>query len=89
MQVIEKLTSTRIYLSTTQMSRLEALSLQLAVSKNELVQCAIDQFLEKNTPPSSFAKKAQRLNGIMGIWATRAETINPVDFVANLRISRF
>jgi predicted secreted protein len=37
----------------------------------------------------SVENKAQRLNGIVGIWADRAEMKNPVDFVKKQRISRF
>lgn len=37
----------------------------------------------------SVESKAQRLNGIVGIWADKAETIKPVDFVKKQRISRF
>lgn len=33
--------------------------------------------------------KEQRLNGIVGIWADRAEMINPASFVKKQRISRF
>jgi hypothetical protein len=33
--------------------------------------------------------KAQCLNGIVGIWADRAEMINPVDFVKKQRVSHF
>jgi predicted secreted protein len=37
----------------------------------------------------SVENKAQRLNGIVRIWADRAEMKNPVDFVKKQRISRF
>ena len=33
--------------------------------------------------------KAQRLNSIVGIWADRAEIINPISFIKKQRISRF
>lgn len=37
----------------------------------------------------SAESKAQRLNGIVGIWADRAEMINPASYVKKQRISRF
>jgi hypothetical protein len=33
--------------------------------------------------------KAQRINGIVGIWADKAEMMKPVDFIKKQRFSRF
>ncbi len=33
--------------------------------------------------------KVQRLNGIAGIWADRAEMVNPASFIKKKRTSRF
>lgn len=79
----------QIYLSATQKSRLDALSLQLIITENEFVRHAVDQFLDTCAPTSSPANKAQRIKSIVGIWIDRAETLNPVDFVKKQRISRF
>jgi hypothetical protein len=52
----------------------------------------IDHITGKITPaPStrSVENKVQRLNGIVGIWADRAEMINPASFVKKQRASRF
>jgi hypothetical protein len=51
-----------------------------------------DQTTRKVThvsPTCSIENKAQRLNVIVGIWADRAEMINPVDFVKKQCNSRF
>lgn len=67
----------QIYLSATQISRLDALSLHLAVNRNELVRRAVDQFLDTSAPTSSPANKAQRIKSIVGIWADRYEIMIP------------
>lgn len=41
------------------------------------------------SPTCSIENEAPRLDGIVGIWADRAEMINPVDFVKKQRASRF
>jgi hypothetical protein len=79
----------QIDLSATQISRLDALSLQLIVTKNELIRRAVDQFLDTYVPTSIPANKAQRIKSLVGIWGDRVETINPIDFVKKQRISRF
>ncbi len=45
--------------------------------------------LEQISPTPIVENKEQRLNGIVGIWADRAEMINPASFVKKQRISRF
>lgn len=52
----------QIYLSATQESLLDALSLRLIITKNELVQHAVDQFLDTCASTSSPANKAQRIS---------------------------
>jgi hypothetical protein len=51
-----------------------------------------DQNSGKFTPvplTCSVDNKVKRLDGIIGIWADRAEMKNPLDFVKKQRISRF
>jgi predicted DNA-binding protein len=85
----KKFVSTKIDLSALQLSRLKALSLRLTVTKNELVRRAVDQFLDTCIQTSRTANKAQRIKSIVGIWADKAETINPIDFIKKQRVSRF
>lgn len=89
MQIIKNLISIEISLFATQITHLEDLSLRLAVNRDKLIRRAVDQFLDACEPTSSPANKAQRIKSIVGIWADRAETINPVDFVKKQRTSRF
>jgi hypothetical protein len=75
----------QIYLSATQISRLDALSLQPAVNRNELVRRAVDQFLGTCAPTSCTTSKAQRIKRIVEMWADKTETINSIDFCQKTR----
>ncbi len=79
----------QIDLLATQISRLEGLSLQLSITKNELVRRAVDQFLDVNVPASTLSNKEQRIKSTVGIWTDKTEMVNPVDFVKKQRVSRF
>jgi hypothetical protein len=59
------------------------------IAKINLKTIQINNKLAQISPKPSVENKAQRVNGIVGIWADRAEMINPASFVKKQRISRF
>ena len=88
MKSTESLTRTQIYLTQTQQTRLAAACRRSSVTKSELIRQAIDQFLNQQAPADA-ANKAQRLSGIVGMWAQRDDVADPAAYVRALRAPRF
>ena len=81
------LTRTQIYLTQAQQKRLALVSQNAAVTKSELIRRAVDQFLDQQ-PSANPAIKAQRLDTIAGMWATRDDMADPASYVRALRAPR-
>ncbi|WP_394988428.1 CopG family transcriptional regulator [Cellvibrio sp.] len=88
MQSTQALVRTQIYLTQTQQKRLAAVCRRSAVTKSELIRRAVDQFLDQQAPADA-ANKAQRLSGIVGMWAQRDDVADPAAYVRALRAPRF
>ena len=88
MQTTQTLARTQIYLTQTQQTRLAAACRRSAVTKSELIRQAVDQFLDQQTPTDA-TDKAQRLSGIVGMWAQRDDVADPAGYVRALRAPRF
>jgi predicted transcriptional regulator len=88
MQSTPLLARTQIYLTQTQQARLDTASRRAAVTKSELIRRAVDQFLDLQTSASP-GDKAQRLQGIAGLWAKRDDMADPAAYVRGLRAPRF
>ena len=88
MQTTQTLARTQIYLTQTQQTRLAAACRRSAVTKSELIRQAVDQFLDQQTP-SNANDKAERLSGIVGMWAKRDDMADPAGYVQALRAPRF
>ena len=86
--IMQSLTRTQIYLTQTQQTRLAAACRRSAVTKSELIRQAVDQFLDQQTPTDA-TDKAQRLSGIVGMWAKRDDVADPASYVRALRAPRF
>ena len=86
--IMQSLTRTQIYLTQTQQTRLAAACRRSAVTKSELIRRAVDQFLDQQTPTDA-TDKAQRLSGIVGMWAQRDDVADPAAYVRALRAPRF
>ena len=88
MQTNQTLTRTQIYLTQGQQARLSVACKRSATSKSELIRQAINQFLDQQ-PEDSTQDKAQRLQGLAGMWANRADMDDPSAYVKALRAPRF
>ena len=88
MQPAQTLVRTQIYLTQTQQTRLAAVCRRSSVTKSELIRQAVDQFLDQQAPANA-ANKAQRLSGIVGMWAQRDDVVDPAAYVRALRAPRF
>lgn len=88
MQSNEALARTQIYLTQTQQTRLAAACRRSSATKSDLIRQAVDQFLDRQTPADP-TSKAQRLNGIVGMWAQRDDVADPAAYVRALRAPRF
>ena len=88
MQSTQSLARTQIYLTQAQQLRLDAASRRAAVTKSELIRRAVDQFLDQQTSATP-SDKAQRLHGIVGLWANRNDMADPTAYVRGLRAPRF
>ena len=88
MQSTQPLARTQIYLTQTQQTRLAAACRRSSLTKSELIRRAVDQFLDQQVPINA-ANKAQRLNGIVGMWAQQDDVADPTAYVRALRASRF
>ena len=82
------LARTQIYLTQGQQARLSVACKRSATTKSELIRQAIDQFLDQQ-PEGSQEDKAQRLQGVEGLWADRADLADPTAYVQALRAPRF
>ena len=88
MQTNQTLARTQIYLTQGQQARLSVACKRSATSKSELIRQAINQFLDQQ-PEGSQEDKAQRLQGLAGLWADRADMADPTAYVQALRAPRF
>ena len=88
MPTTQALVRTQIYLTQAQQTRLAAACRRSAVTKSELIRQAVDQFLDQQAPADS-ASKAQRVAGLVGLWAQRDEMADPGAYVRALRAPRF
>ena len=88
MPTTQALVRTQIYLTQAQQTRLAAACRRSAVTKSELIRRAIDQFLDQQAPADP-ASKAQRVAGLVGLWAQRDEMADPGAYVSALRAPRF
>ena len=88
MQTNQTLARTQIYLTQGQQARLSVACKRSATSKSELIRQAINQFLDQQ-PEDSTQDKAQRLQGLAGMWANRADMADPTAYVEALRAPRF
>lgn len=88
METAHSFTRTQIYLTQTQQKRLDAASRHSSTTKSELIRRAVDQFLDQQAPADP-VNKAQRLSGIVGMWAQRDEVSDPAAYVRALRAPRF
>lgn len=84
----QTLARTQIYLTQAQQTRLAAVCRRSAVTKSELIRQAVDQFLDQQAPADP-ASKAQRVAGLVGLWAQRNEMADPGAYVSALRAPRF
>jgi metal-responsive CopG/Arc/MetJ family transcriptional regulator len=84
----QTLTRTQIYLTQAQQTRLAAACRRSAVTKSELIRQAVDQFLDQQASADP-ASKAQRVAGLVGLWAERDEMADPGAYVRALRAPRF
>jgi hypothetical protein len=84
----QTLTRTQIYLTQAQQTRLAATCRRSAVTKSELIRQAVDQFLDQQASADP-ASKAQRVAGLVGLWAERDEMADPGAYVRALRAPRF
>lgn len=87
-QTSQVLARTQIYLTQAQQKRLALASRSGAITKSELIRRAVDQFLDQQ-PSVNPAIKAQRLDSIAGLWATRDDMADPAGYVRALRAPRF
>lgn len=88
MESSQTLARTQIYLTHTQQTRLDAASRHSSTTKSELIRRAVDQFLDQQAPADP-VNKAQRLSGIVGLWAQRDDVADPTAYVRALRAPRF
>jgi len=88
MQTNQTLARTQIYLTQGQQARLSVACKRSASTKSELIRQAINQFLDQQ-PTDSTQDKAQRLQGLSGLWATRTDMADPAAYVEALRAPRF
>lgn len=88
MQLTKNLARTQIYLTQTQQTRLAAACRRSSVTKSELIRQAVDQFLDQQAPADA-TNKAQRLSGIVGMWAQRDDVTDPTAYLQALRAHRF
>ena len=84
----QTLARTQIYLTQTQQTLMAAACRRSSVTKSELIRQAVDQFLDQQAPADA-ANKAQRLRGIVGMWAQRDDVADPAAYVRALRAPRF
>ena len=88
MQTNQTLARTQIYLTKGQQARLSVACKRAATTKSELIRQAINQFLDQQ-PADGQEDKAQRLQGLAGMWANRADMADPSAYVKALRAPRF
>jgi Arc/MetJ-type ribon-helix-helix transcriptional regulator len=88
MKTAQMLARTQIYLTQMQQTRLAAACRRAAVTRSELIRQAVDRFLDQQ-PSTSRADRAQRLEGIAGLWADRSDMADPAAYVRALRAPRF
>ena len=88
MQSNQTLARTQIYLTQGQRARLSVACKRSATTKSELIRQAIDQFLDQQ-PEGSQEEKAQRLQGLAGMWANRTDMDDPGAYLQALRAPRF
>ncbi len=88
MKTPQMLARTQIYLTQMQQTRLAAACRRAAVTRSELIRQAVDRFLDQQ-PNTSRTDRAQRLEGIAGLWADRSDMADPATYVRTLRAPRF
>lgn len=84
----QNLSRTQIYLTQVQQQRLANASLRTGGSKSELIRQAVDHYLDRQSAGAANVK-AQRLQGIKGLWSDRVDMADPVAYVTSLRKPRF
>lgn len=88
MKTSQHLARTQIYLTQAQQMRLAQACQGTSATKSELIRHAIDQFLDQQVQPNP-AAKAERLQGISGLWAQRDDMADPAAYVRQMRAPRF
>ncbi len=84
----QDLARTQIYLTRQQTASLAFVCRRTSASKSEIIRQAIDRFLSADLGQAT-ASKASQLAAITGLWADRAEMVDPSAYVKQLRASRF
>ena len=84
----QDLARTQIYLTRQQTASLAFVCRRTSASKSEIIRQAIDRFLSVDLGQAK-ASKASQLAAITGLWADRAEMVDPSAYVKQLRASRF
>jgi hypothetical protein len=78
----------QIYLTRQQNADLQLVGRQTSASKSELIRLAIDRFLAI-TKEQPVMDKTPKLLKLAGLWADRAELVDPTAYVKSLRQPRF
>lgn len=84
----QDLARTQIYLTRQQTASLAFVCRRTSASKSEIIRQAIDRFLVVDLG-QAITSKASQLAAITGLWADRAEMVDPSAYVKQLRASRF